>query len=304
MATKFLINAIRLGGIGQLWPGSSYDDVREAPLVALIESGGGLLWDSGDAYVFAAAPKAQAVRLRGGSPGEAESVMQSAVQESQTAAQQGANTVAPTTSTVQSATTGISTQANSDLPLVRGMHEVFVYPPLAGVTLATINESAGSGSVVAQPTHARTVDVTFDAGWEGGDVAVQGNNPKGQPIEEIYTSAPGTTVNGVKAFVTISAIQNGAPSVAAVDGATAKTGAQLGVGGPASSFLLCSVDGVREAFAASSTTNGTFSTTTALDGTQFVEVWYAQEETIAGHTHDITDPGHTHTGDAHTHTLT
>jgi hypothetical protein len=320
MATKILINAIRLGGIGQLWPGTSYDDVREAGLVAQIEAGGGLLWDSSDAIVAAAAERARAVRSRAGLANEAESIMQSAVQESQSAAIAGANTVDATTSTVattttgitnQSATTGVTTQAAGSATLVRGVHETFANAPLAGVALATVREDTAAGIITAQPTHARTVDVVFVAGWEGGDVTIDGVAPDGTVQQEVYTSTPGGTVNGVKPFVTITAVTNGTLAGAA-DLATVQTGAQLAVGGPVSSFLFCAVDGVREAFGASSATNGTFSTTTALDATQLVEVWYAQSHTIAththtmtdpGHTHTVTDPGHTHAGVAHTHTL-
>ena len=81
------------------------------------------------------------------------------------------------------------------------------------------------------------------------------------------------------------------------------SGGQLAVGGPVDAFLFIAVDGVREAIAASSALNGTFSATTALDGTQFVEVSYSQVHTLSGHTHTISDAGHTHTGNSHTHTL-
>lgn len=304
MATKILINAIRIGGIGQLWPGSSYDDTQEASLVALIQVSGGLLWDAGDATVADAAARALAVRGRAGPVAEAESIMQSAVQASQSASITGQNTVSSTVATVQTATTGLTVNSGGGATLTRGVHEAFVYPPLAGVALATVQEDTAGGTISAQPTHARTIDVVFAAGWEGGDITLDGVAPDGTAQSETYTSPGigGGTVAGIKAFATLSAMTNSAQA-GTTDLATAQAGGKLAVGGPVSSFLFCAVDGVREAFGSSSAANGTFSTTTALDGTQLIEVWYAQSQTVAAHTHAVTDAGHTHTGNAHTHTL-
>lgn len=304
MAIKNLINALRIGGIGLLWPGSSYDDEREAALVAQIEASGGLLWLNSDPIIAAASLKAVDVRARGGLLTEAESIMQTAVQQSQSASIAGANTVNATTSTVATTTTGLTVNSGGGASLTRGMHETFVYPPLAGVALATVEESAGPGIITAQPTHARTVDVVFAVGWEGGDVTVDGLAPDGTAQQEVYASpgAGGGTVAGTKAFMSITDVTNGTLAGAA-DVATVQTGAQLAVGGPVTSFGFVSVDGVREAFGASSAANGTFSTTTALDGTQLIEVWYAQTQAVAAHTHAVTDAGHTHAGVAHTHTL-
>lgn len=272
MAIKILINAIRIGGIGQLWPGSSYDDEREAPLVAQVEAAGGLLWSSDDALVAAAATRALDVRSRAGSPAEAESIMQSAVQASQSASIGGANTV----------------DSGGSATVARGAHETFVYPPLAGVALATVEESAADGIITGQPTHARTVDVVFAAGWEGGDITIDGLAPDGSEQQEVYTSpgAGGGTVNGAKAFLTITAVTNGTLG-GTTDLATVQTGAQLAVGAPVDEFLFVAVDGAREAFGASSSANGTFSTTTVLDGTQFVEVWYASPVAVPAHTHTL-----------------
>lgn len=322
MATKILINAVRIGGIGQLWPGSSYDDVRDAGLVTQVNDAGGLLIDSGNATIAAAAPKALAVRARAGSLAEAESVMQSAVQASQNASIGGADTVSSTTAAVNSATTGItnqsavtgiSTGASGAATLTRGVHETFVYPPLAGDTLATVREDTAAGIITAQAGHARTFDVVFAAGWEGGNVTLDGLAPDGTAQTELYTSpgGGGGTVAGTKAFASLTAVTNSVLAGAA-DLATVKTGGRLAVGGPVTAFLFIAVDGVRDAIAASTPANGTFATTTALDGTQFIECGYSQAHAIsththsitdAGHTHTVTDLGHTHTGVAHTHTL-
>jgi hypothetical protein len=303
MAIKILINAIRIGGIGQLWPGSSYDDIREAGFVASITASGGMLVDNGDAIIAAATVNAVAVRGRAGPVSEAESIMQTAVQESQAAAISDANAVAPTTTTMLSATTGVTTQNAGAATLTRGVHETFVYAPLWGDQVATVQEDTAAGIITAQPTHARTLDVSFPVGWAGGNVTIDGIAPDGTVQQEIYTSTPDSLVPGTKAFATVTAVTNGTLA-GTVDVATVYTGAQLGVGGPVDAFLFMTVDGVREAFAASSAANGTFSPTTALDGTQLLEAWYSQVDAIANHTHTITDPGHLHTGVAHTHTLT
>jgi hypothetical protein len=182
---------------------------------------------------------------------------------------------------------GSATATNQATTIPR--HEVFAIPVAPATSLGTIAESAASASASTQPGYPGTLDVAFVAGWEGGDITVNGKDPLGASINEVFTANPGSTVNGVKnfAFIDASGIVNSSTAGAA-DLATVQTGASLGIttaGTP--TFLKLVVNGADEAIAAQDTTNKTFQPTTAPDALKSFSVWYTSD--------------HTHVQDAHSH---
>jgi hypothetical protein len=161
--------------------------------------------------------------------------------------------------------------------LAGAVHEGFAIPVAPATAVGTIDEGAASASASTQPGHPVTLDVAFAAGWEGGNITVTGVGPSGRAVSETYTASPGSTVTGSKAFATVDAsgIVNSAPSSTG-DAATVQTGASLGLateGVP--TFIMLTVNGVAEAFAATDPANATFQPTTARDGTKTFEVWYS-----------------------------
>jgi hypothetical protein len=320
MATRILVNSVLLG-TSQLWPGSTFDTVKDATDIADITAAGGLLWDGADPIVAAYAVLARAVRQRAGDLSAAESLMQSGVQDSQSASIASVAGSIPTATSsvaqaVASATTGLTvdsavTGATVDSASLVA-HETLFSVEAAAVALGTIAESAATANPTAQPGHPRVLDVVFAAGWEGGDVTVTGVKPDGSAQTETFTSPGigGGTVSGTKPFALIDdpgGITNSATGGAA-DLATVQTAAGIGVATvPFLALVKLSVDGADEAATSVSLANGYFVPTTSPDGTKTYEVWYtaghAHAVTDAGHAHAVTDAGHAHAGVAHSHAL-
>lgn len=73
MAQYFSINAVRVGGIGQTWPGTLYSDATDP--IALLQTAGVVLKPATNATIAAAAARAQARRAAGGTLAECESIM-------------------------------------------------------------------------------------------------------------------------------------------------------------------------------------------------------------------------------------
>lgn len=83
---------------------------------------------------------------------------------------------------------------------------------------------------VTNPDKPRNLTVTFDAGWDGGDVTVGGFDQFGQAISETFTATPGSTVTGSKVFASVATIVKAAVGVSAAT-ASVGTGNKLGVAG-------------------------------------------------------------------------
>lgn len=124
------------------------------------------------------------------------------------------------------------------IPLLPGTFtRVFsVLMPVAADTSGVHAAYAASGAALAfpgpltQPGHPRSLRVTFDSGWDGGNVTVIGTNQFDEAISETFNTAPGSTVEGAKAFKTVTSITKQAVGVTA-NAASVGVGDKLGIYG-------------------------------------------------------------------------
>ncbi len=115
------------------------------------------------------------------------------------------------------------------------------------------------------PVIPRTLDVVFAAGWQGGDIIVDGTNQFDVVIQETFTSNPGATVNGVKVFKTVTGAAK-TVTAGAADTATLQTGGAIGILNViADTFGWLTMDGVMEAVTLDAT-YASFTPTTAPNG--------------------------------------
>lgn len=171
------------------------------------------------------------------------------------------------------------------------VHETFIKAEAPATSKGTIAADAATASASSQPSHPCTLDVTFDASWDGGDVTITGKSPSGGVQTETFTGGDGVTRTGVKAFALIDADGIAcAGSGTNTYSATVKVGASLGLATTGGTVRKLSVDGADDTIAASSSTYGTVTPTTAPNGSKAIEVWYtvAHTHTIAAATPTIT----------------
>jgi hypothetical protein len=213
------------------------------------------------------------------------------------------------TPTNQSSTTGISVNAataSNNAVTLTGWYAVNSIEA-DGTAQGSISQDVASNTPSAQPGVPRTLDVTFPAGWAGGTVTVNGTGRGGAVISETFTKpGGGGTVVGVKPFFTITNFVNSAPTVAGFT-ATVALGDAYGVPHDnVVAFLKVSIDGVANSFDIADVVNGTFDPVGAHHGNHGVDVWYTYtlNFTQASHAHTVTDGGHNHIQNSHTHTLT
>lgn len=290
MATYYLINNVRVAGrvlIAGLFLNDAADDTTA------ITAAGGRLYPSADAGVAAAAAIANAMRLRGAPPEEAESVMLAAADLSDKQAGDVA-TVANTTATNVATTT---THSN---------HVRFTNPPAADlVSIVAALDPVADGALViaAQPVvpcklQVRIVDA--NGSISAGTCTLVGVGASGEAVGQVINLAGGTrTIVTDEAYAQLTS-----GTVAGVAGAAA--GDTIGIGqssalglpgcaNPASSNFVvykATVDDADETVGTVDATNGTIIPTTAPNGTHDYDVWY---------TYDV---AHNHTQAAHTHTAT
>ncbi len=125
----------------------------------------------------------------------------------------------------------------------------------------------------ADPDVPRNLRVTFQAGWDGGDVEVFGTF-RGQPQSEVFTANPGAIVTGIKPFDTVTSATKGAvgtnPAAASIG-----DGDSLGLSyEPASNIGTLTAGAVNEA-ATWDALNGTVKPgTTIPDGSAFFTAAY------------------------------
>lgn len=217
-----------------------------------------------------------------------------------------ASTVDPTVAVNQSATTGLSVQsATAENTIARiGAHETFYNCAVAGAIVGTY-PAGGPVNVATQPGHPRTLVVEY-TGFDGSDLTVNGFDGSFNNVSEIFpVPAGGTgTVVGVKQFASIGSVTP--TNTGSAGQAQILIGESIGVSlSEIGGFFKVSVDGVATTFN-SSQPERTFKPFTANPpfdlADKTVEVWYYWNNDQNGHSHDVTDPGHTHVQDPHTHT--
>lgn len=193
-----------------------------------------------------------------------------------------------------------------------------------GLTQGTIAQNAAANTPSVQPGVPRTMNVTFPAGWAGGNVTINGTGRSGAVVSETFVKpGGGGTVIGVKPFYFLTNFTNSSV-VGAGFTATIVQGDGLAV--PEDSvvaFLKISIDGAADSFSLADTTNGTFHPVGAHHGNHGIDVWYTYSVNLtqashthtinsaasgisvtdSGHSHGVTDPMHSHTQNSHDHNL-
>lgn len=165
------------------------------------------------------------------------------------------------------------------------------------VTQVTDLSSPGSATVAAQPDVPRNVVLTLtDAADDdlAGEAVVTGEDVFGRVISETFTVEAGTlSYVGSKAFakITSTTFDFGATGTNA-DTLDLGQGAKLGLSYPGLEIVKLVSGGTEEAASAVDADNGTFTPTTAPNGTNDYEVWYKSDpgsvDAILGSSFDVT----------------
>jgi hypothetical protein len=217
---------------------------------------------------------------------------------------------AQTARTVQNAATGIAstdsaTAANAAAPTgISNQNATLKRQEMLAALPAPVNIhaqfaagaaiNANSGFTVPFPR--RTCRVVVGAMGVEVNFTVTGTDITGAPLTEpIHVAAGGGTVDGTKAFESITSFVSDVDPGDTVD---LKTGKGFAVSAPFAALDVLSVDGAVET-ATSVAAQGTVTPTSTPDGTKVFAVRYSY-----AHTHAVTDPQHNHTQAAHNHPIT
>lgn len=172
--------------------------------------------------------------------------------------------------------------------------KMFFYNNLAAAAVAchaAVQESAADAfpGPFTNPATPRSLDIVFDAGWQGGDVTVIGTDQFDDPVTEVFADNPGATVAGTKIFKTIVSASKEL-TAGTVDACQLQTGDLIGIAAVlAGAYGAGFVDGVAELFAWNNTYHY-FDPTTAPNG--------AHDYTV------VVPTTHNHIQNAHNHGLT
>jgi hypothetical protein len=240
--------------------------------------------------------------------------------------------VGTTSAAVSSDATGISasgashTHTSGATTFIR--HDVFKLPNATG-TVIIAAEAKGTGGpkvVGTNPNCPRTVQIVTDGTWVATDdvvvtvngVSVRGSSGMYDTITIPANSAAGSTFVGVVPFLSITDMAWTAPAGWTAGTIEAQAGTKLGLVDPTGAAIgaLKEVGYVDATPAPAHATlgtidiaNSTYVPTTALNGTNDVEVWWSSivSAAITGGTAvsvTVTDAGHTHSSAAHGHNVT
>lgn len=151
------------------------------------------------------------------------------------------------------------------------------------VTQVTDLSAAGSASVAAQPDVPRNVVLTLSDAADAnlaGSVIVTGKNVFGTTISETFTVVAGTTsYTGNLAFAKITSVAHDfGETGTSSDTLDLGQGAKLGLPYPDLAITKLVSNGTEESASATSASNGTFTPTTAPNGTNDYEVWFSYTE--------------------------
>ena len=116
------------------------------------------------------------------------------------------------------------------------------------------------------PVTPRNLTVTFDGGWDGGDITISGLDQFGEHIVETFVGAGGVTRTGFFIFRVIGEVTKSAVGAKPAE-VTVGTGAIFGATKKlANGTVIVFVDGIPEVPALVDTSNSTITTTTGPDG--------------------------------------
>jgi hypothetical protein len=191
-------------------------------------------------------------------------------------------------SSTGSAVTGVTVAAhnvsapeNLGVPAAKGTTDVHAVFP-------GNNASNNFPGPFSAPGRSRNLRVTFGAGYDGGNVTVNGQDQFGTAISETFVANPGATVVGVKVFATVLSATKSAVGANGA-GASIGTGDKLGLGNALTNAVgALSVNGLTEA-ATFDATYSAVTPTTLPDGARTYVAAYPRSVT-----HPVTDAGHSH----------
>lgn len=172
---------------------------------------------------------------------------------------------------------GVSTVANVETAITASSTLIDVKTPGTGATVLTsadnftaTNLAGGADGVnfpgaFSNPAIPRNVTVTFAAGWDAGDVTINGTDQFDAAVSETIADAAGTTVAGTKIFKTITSATKQSVGAAA-DGASIGYGDKIGLLAPiVSTFGMLQTDNTGEAVTVDATYHA-FTPATAPNG--------------------------------------
>ncbi len=162
---------------------------------------------------------------------------------------------------------------------------IFAAPAAAGVDVHAAIASDNAAPVttaLTSPAIPRTLQIVFTALWDGGDVTVVGTDQFDAAVTETFLNVPGTTVQGVKVFKTVTSISNQTVGAGGGLTATVQTAAKLGLPSiPTGPGSLATCDGALDA-ANLGLTYGSVTFTTPPDGSRAFVLTYAGTHSHSG----------------------
>jgi len=160
---------------------------------------------------------------------------------------------------------------------------------------AVIDDAVGP---FAQMVPARTVQIVRGGAGVATVYTLTGTDCDDAALVETINSAGAATVQGTRAFKTLTRVQSDVDPTVTTD---VQTGAGFGLGVAASDIDGVGLNGVLEAPASSHAASGTVIPTTAPDGARLFTVDYRVLPTATQAVHTHVQDTHNHTQNAHTH---
>ena len=315
MATYVLLNTIKFGS-NLLKSGSVIDDACYD--TAGIGTAGGLLTVTGNVIIDAAATAVQgwwksgsrdqqvcdaAMLAAYGLAGQTYELAHDTVAVAST----GVTTTAGAAHSHSITSTGASSPAITVAKVREQQH--FPAVPAAGTNY---HASYAAGAPLADATGPftrfvppRTVQIARGGAGNATVYTITGTDPNGGVITENINSNGASTVQGVQAYTTITAISSDVnPGVTT----TFQTGAGFGIGVVVSDIDACGIDGALEGAGTKTAATGTYIPSTAPNGAHHYTVAYRVLPTATNaahdhgaatgsestHTHPVSDPTHSH----------
>jgi hypothetical protein len=215
------------------------------------------------------------------------------------------NSLTTATNNVATATNNAETAVNQNTP---GPQMMDLGAPdaedddVVHALFAGNNASSDFPGPFTNPDVPRNIKVTFEAGWDGGNVTVTGLDQFLTPVSEVVVASAGNTVAGTKIFATVTAATKGAVGSSS-DGASIGVGKKIGISVDVEqAFGLLAVDGVSEA-AVFDDTYSAVTPTSAPTGAKVFVALIITSHTHVQNSHNHTQASHNHTQSSHTHTI-
>jgi hypothetical protein len=163
---------------------------------------------------------------------------------------------------------------------------------------APIDHAIAGGEQLIINVPSRTVQIARGGAGNATVYTIDGTADDGTTIQDILNSAGAATIQGAKAFATITRIRSDVNPGVTTD---LQVGNGFGLGGPVSNIDLLGCAGAKDTIVSSDVATGTVVPTTVPDGTKTFDVRYRVVPTATNAAHD--HGAVTGAGSAHNHTL-